>query len=186
MVVVDTIKILNWIWKSIVEIRRSNDRLISTMGFPTLARYLYIESGLWSILPISFKVTSITVASHTRHDVTSHWRLFVQQLIHVNMIEKHVIMSLTLLNALVKQPRIVWVNTWWRHEMMTFSALLTNCVENSLVTGEFPTQRPMTRSFDVFFDLCLIKRLSKQSWGWWFETPSGSLWRHCNENMWRH
>ena len=41
-------------------------------------------------------------------------------------------------------------------------------------------QRPMTRSFDVFFDLRLNKRLSKQSWGWWFETLSCSLWRHCN------
>ena len=47
--------------------------------------------------------------------------------------------------------------------------------------GEFPAQRPVTRSFDVFFDLRLIKRLSKQPWGWWFETPSWSLWRQCNE-----
>ena len=46
--------------------------------------------------------------------------------------------------------------------------------------GEFPAQRPVTRSFDVYFDLCLNKRLSKQSWGWWFETPSCSLWRHHN------
>ena len=46
--------------------------------------------------------------------------------------------------------------------------------------GEFPAQRPVTRSFDVFFDIRLNKRLSKQSWGWWFETPSWSLWRHCN------
>ena len=53
---------------------------------------------------------------------------------------------------------------------------------NSPVIGEFPSQRPVTRSFDVFFDLRLNKRLSKQSWDWWFETPSGSLWRHCNEN----
>ena len=42
-------------------------------------------------------------------------------------------------------------------------------------------QRLVTRSFDVFFDLRLIKRLSKQSWGWWFETPLRSLWRHCND-----
>ena len=42
--------------------------------------------------------------------------------------------------------------------------------------GEFPTQRPVTRTFDVFFDLRLNKRLSKQPWGWWFETPSWSLW----------
>ena len=47
--------------------------------------------------------------------------------------------------------------------------------------SEFPTQRPVTRSFDVFFDLRLNKQLSKQPWGWWFETPSLSLWRQCNE-----
>ena len=46
--------------------------------------------------------------------------------------------------------------------------------------GEFPAQRPVTRSFDVFFDLSLNKRLSKQSWGWWFETQSRPLWRHYN------
>ena len=46
--------------------------------------------------------------------------------------------------------------------------------------GEFPTQRPVTRSFDVFFDIRLNKRLSKQPWGWWFETPSWPLWRHGN------
>ena len=50
----------------------------------------------------------------------------------------------------------------------------------SPVTGEFPTQRPVTRSFDVFFDLRLNKRLSKHSWGWGFETPSCPLWHHCN------
>ena len=49
--------------------------------------------------------------------------------------------------------------------------------------GEFPTQRPVTRSFDVFFDLRLNKRLSKQPWGWWFETPSWSLWLQCNDNQ---
>ena len=46
--------------------------------------------------------------------------------------------------------------------------------------GDFPTQRPVTWGFDVFFDLRLNKRLSKQPWGWWFETPSWSLWRQCN------
>ena len=46
--------------------------------------------------------------------------------------------------------------------------------------GEFPTQRPVTRSFDVFFDLRPNKRLSKQSWSWWFETLSRPLWHHCN------
>ena len=67
--------------------------------------------------------------------------------------------------------------------METFSALLAICAGNSPVLGDFPTQRPVTRSFDVFFDLRLNKRLSKQSWGWLFETLSLPLWRHRNEAM---
>ena len=72
-------------------------------------------------------------------------------------------------------------SSWWRHQMETFSALLAICVGNSPVTGEFPAQRPVTCSFDVSFDLRLNKRLSKQSWGWWFETLSHPLWRHCDD-----
>ena len=71
-------------------------------------------------------------------------------------------------------------NPWWRHQMETFSALLAICAGNSPVPGEFPAQRPVTRSFDVFFDQRPNKRLSKQSWGWWFETHSPPLWRHSN------
>ena len=47
--------------------------------------------------------------------------------------------------------------------------------------GEFPTQRPVTRSFDVFFHRRLNKQLSRQPRGWWFETPPWSLWRQCND-----
>ena len=72
---------------------------------------------------------------------------------------------------------------WWRHQMETFSALLAICAGNSPVTGKFPAQRPVTRSFNVFFDPCLYKRLSKQSRGWWFETPSRPLWRHCDDSV---
>ena len=49
--------------------------------------------------------------------------------------------------------------------METFSALLALCAGNSPVTGEFPSQRPVTRSSDIFFDLRLNKQLGKQSWG---------------------
>ena len=88
----------------------------------------------------------------------------------------------------VRRPprRIIFFNSptihapWWRHQMETFSALLAICAGNSPVLGEFPAQRPVTRSFDVFFDLRLNKSLSKQWWGWWFETLSHPLWRHCN------
>ena len=65
--------------------------------------------------------------------------------------------------------------------MGTFSALLAICAGNSPVPGDFPTQRPVTRSFDVYFDLRLNKRLCKQSWGWWFNTLLCPLWRHSNE-----
>ena len=68
--------------------------------------------------------------------------------------------------------------SWWRHQIKTFSALLAICAGYLPVTGEFPAQRPVMRSFDVFFDRRLNKRLSKQWWGWWFETPSYPLWRH--------
>ena len=63
-----------------------------------------------------------------------------------------------------------WMNScvfaWWRHQMEAFSALLT------LVRGISPVKRLKS------------KRLRKQSCGWWFETPSLSLWRHCNVVVW--
>ena len=73
-----------------------------------------------------------------------------------------------------------WIVTWWRHQVETFSALLAHCAGNSPVTGEFLSQRPVKRGFDVFFDLRLNRRFSKQSWGWWLETLSRPLWRYCN------
>ena len=75
-----------------------------------------------------------------------------------------------------------WVcgNSWWRHLMETFSAFLALCVGNSLVTGEFPSQRPLTGSVDFFFELHLSKRLTKQSKHHQFEMSLHSLWHHCN------
>ena len=70
----------------------------------------------------------------------------------------------------------------WHHQMETFSALLAICAGNSPVAGEFPTQCPVTQSFDVFFDLRPNERLSKQSTCWWYETLSRPLWRHSNLN----
>ena len=108
--------------------------------------------------------------------------------------EKHLLITLVVpvsYTPFVRNPHIPGNNkrqfdiyykslTWWRHQMETFSALLAIWAGNSPVTGEFPAQRPLTRSFDVFFDLRLNKRLSKPWWGWWFEAPSRPLWRHCN------
>ena len=61
--------------------------------------------------------------------------------------------------------------------MEHFSAILALSAGNSRVTGEFPSQRPAL----MFSLICAWKkRLSKQTWGWWFEKPSCPLWRHCN------
>ena len=67
--------------------------------------------------------------------------------------------------------------------METFSALLAIWAGNSKVSGEFPAQRPVTRSFDVFFDQRLNEQFSKESGDWWFEMPSHTLWRHSNVDM---
>ena len=75
--------------------------------------------------------------------------------------------------AVFQRPR-----TWWCHQMETFSALLALSARGLPV--KFPSQRPVTRSFDVFLDLRPHKGTSKQSWGWWFETPSRALRRCCN------
>ena len=74
---------------------------------------------------------------------------------------------------------------WYRNSMMTSSNGNIFRVTGPLCgeftgPGEFPTKRPATRSFDVFFDLRLNKWLSIQPWGWWFETPVWSLWRDRN------
>ena len=67
--------------------------------------------------------------------------------------------------------------------METFSALLAFCEGNLPVTGDFPSKRPVTLSYDFSFDLRLNKRLSKPSRRRWFEKPSRSFWRHCNDNL---
>ena len=79
----------------------------------------------------------------------------------------------------IDQPQTVPFSSW-RHQMETFSTLLVICAGNLPVTSEFPARGPVTRRFDVFFDLRLNRRLSKQWQGWWFETPSRPLRRQCN------
>ena len=60
------------------------------------------------------------------------------------------------------------------------STLMALCEGNPPVTGGFPLQRSVTRSFDVFIEFPMNKRLNKQWRRWGFEMPSRSLWRHCN------
>ena len=64
---------------------------------------------------------------------------------------------------------ISYMMTSWNGNIFSVTGHLCG---NSPAPGEFPAQRPVTRGFDVFFDLRVNKWLSKQSWGWWFDTPS--------------
>ena len=70
--------------------------------------------------------------------------------------------------------------SWWRHQMETFPRYwsFVRGIHRSPLNS--PDRGPVTRSFDIFFDLRLNKWLSKPSRRWWFETPSRSVWRHCN------
>ena len=106
-----------------------------------------------------------------------------------NKRKRHVRINSCLKSQIVSVALNIMVSSWehslWCYSMMTSSNGNIFRVTGPLC-GEFtgprwiPSQRPVTRSFDVSFHLCLNKRLSKQSWGWWFETTSRSLWRHCN------
>ena len=67
--------------------------------------------------------------------------------------------------------------------MKTFYAILAFVRGIHRLAVDSPSQRPVMRSLEVFVYLCLNKRMSKQSRRWWFEMPSCTLWRHCNNNM---
>ena len=82
-------------------------------------------------------------------------------------------------NAPVPQPTMHHSELKCAH--FFYSVCLALCAGNSPVTGQFPSQRPVTRGFDILFDLRLNKRLSKRSRHWWFKTPLRSLWRHYND-----
>ena len=146
-------------------------RALRTCIYPRFSLYLHLEY------------------SHTFHSSCSHSSLDSYQLTWscFSSWDASMIFVLEQLSSIVwncKDSLILWfvckiyhisyiIN--WKHFRVTGPL----CGEFT-GTGESPSQRPVTRSFDVFFDLRLNKRLRKQPWGWWFETPSCSLWRHCN------
>ena len=128
---------------------------------------------LVEILTFSFKQMQLKVSS-------AKWRPFCLCLNGLNIENYSIVVRLIQICSALYHLYSSARHPWWRHPRELFSASLAICAGNSPVTVEFPTQTPMTRSFDVFFDLRLDKRLSKESRGWWFQTPLWSLWRHCN------
>ena len=88
-------------------------------------------------------------------------RFIQQQIALTDNDVMHLLLALTLL--------LCFEETWWRHQMKT---LQTICVGKSPVTGEFLTQRPVTRSFHVFFNLRL-------NYCWANNSDAGDLRRYC-------
>ena len=84
-----------------------------------------------------------------------------------------------------KQPWWIWIHT-------SCEFIMNDCITTTKQSTTKPCAyflgytglRPVKRSFDGFSDFGLNKRLSKQSWGGWFETPSRPLWRHRNAKLW--
>ena len=139
---------------------------------------------IWSLIHESSRSGLIKVGPGLPRNFNRNWNHFIHKNAFENIVWK--------MSLILSRPQCVnegpevhntrLGDSWWRHQMETFSALLAICAGNSPVPGEFPTQRPVTRGFNVFFDLRLNKGLSKQSWGWWLETLSCSLWRQSNGN----
>ena len=90
--------------------------------------------------------------------VNSNWTWnTTRRLFHWKSLRIFVLIAFTLFNAYFCSniSQNIWGHylTWWRHQMRAYSALLALYAGNSPFTGEFPSQGPVTRSFDVFFDL---------------------------------
>ena len=78
--------------------------------------------------------------------------------------------------------------SWWRHQMEIFSALLAICAGNSTVTGEFPAQRPVTRSLDDFFICAWINTREAGDLGRHrahYDAPVMWMWFHLTLVHWR-
>ena len=112
-----------------------------------------------------------------------YWRIYASLILH----ELKALCSISVIsNGVHWSHFVVWKVSHENPSNGNIFRVTGHCAGNSPVTGDFPAQRPMMRSFDVFFDLRLNKRLSKQSRVWWFETPSRLLWRHCDVSAWHN
>ena len=127
-----------------------------------VVRHLYINISLFN-----FQYLIISIHYANLHFLTSCvWILYLSLLISCSCYKIHIKYGTRydwLSYIKVSSPQASWlvIHAWWRHQMETFSALLVLCAGNSPVTGEFPSQRPVTRSFDVFCYMLANKGLRK-------------------------
>ena len=135
-----------------------------------------------ALLKASYRMCFVNFRSDLRKLIEAQWRIYAS-------VNYAIIGSDNGLSAVRRHP-IIWTNDGLlsirpRGQIFHWNLIWHSKVfiQENPVTGELPSQRPMTRSFDVFFDLRLNTRLGKQSRRWWFQTPSHSSKRNCNETV---
>ena len=110
------------------------------------------ESGLHSNSNcVSITLLSIRKLFHER----IHWYRLVDPGYDFMIVTREKILIIISRTGVSGKTWNPWSAAWWRHQMETLSASLSLCAGNSPVTGEFPAQKPVARSFDTFFDLRL-------------------------------
>ena len=154
----------------------------STILWNTQARYIYVL--IQRLLEIIIQFNKWLVDFYSNFFIDSDGDCIAYS---------YMLSSRHLYSGRYSYPAVIWLlsrpgfyRKGWAQNMMASSNWNIFRVTGPLCgeftgPGEFPAQRPVTRGFDVFFDLRLNKRLSKQPRGWLFETPSWSLWSQCNE-----
>ena len=117
-----------------------------------------------------------TVKWTPRNYLQWNWNYRTEEFLEENSFENIVCK----ISAILLMPRCV--RSWWRHQMETFSALLAICAGIHRSPVNSPHKASDAELWCFLWSAPEKKRLGKQWWGWWFETPSRPLWRHCNVN----
>ena len=147
---------------------KSQQILIRTKWPPFCKSHFQIQFLQWSLLYLHSNITEVC----SYGSLGEHWFTSCYLNWWWPILARHICVTSYTSRLTSSQA----CDCWWSNTVTRQSS----CKNTGSKCG-FPSQRPVTRSFDVSFDLHLNKCLSKQSWGCWFETTSWSLWRHCND-----
>ena len=122
-----------------------------------------------------FPLNDVIMQNHSAHMCYSHTACYGRRYVRIKHQQRDTVAWVLLINI----NDTLNGNQW--HDTPSIVLELHRYMMTSSNGNIFRVTGHLCGEFDVFFDLRPNQRLSKQSWGWWFETPSRSLWRHCNE-----
>ena len=113
-----------------------------------------------------------TITQQKKQAQQNHVHVLIKECAHYSRFCLNMQPFCVLSETLIFESQCNMLLPWWRHQMETFSVSLVLCAGNSPVTGEFPAQRPVTRSFLMFSLIC--------AWinSWENNREAGDLRRH--------